>query len=128
MFYLATTDYASAPQKGDDPINKKWTTAPIDPSFKSPFVGQTHKNVARWLQNNPVRVAVDPHFFGLLDKQAEKTGKVALCRIGDPVLKGHEVTCLLWEAETSTLLLSGTEYGDWDDILGGNVGPYTPDI
>ena len=51
-----------------------------------------------------------------------------MCRIGDRFLWGDEVTCMLWRAETSTLTLVGSEYGDWDDMLAGNIGPYVPDI
>ena len=127
-WYLATTSYATAPQKDDEPISKRWTAAPINPSFQSPFVGKTLQDAAHWLRNKPESVALDPHFFGLLDKQAGQSGKVAMCRIGDGHLKGDEVTCILWKAETSTLTLVGQDYGDWDDILAGNVGPYTPDI
>ena len=127
-WYLATSDYDAAPQKDDKPIFKKWTSAPIPPSFQSPFIGKTPQDAAHWLQNKPASVSLDPHFFGLLDKQAGKSGKVALCRVGDRHLKGNELTCILGKAETSTLTLVGQEYGDWDDVLAGNVGPYTPDI
>ena len=48
--------------------------------------------------------------------------------IGVGHFKGVERTGILWKAETSTLTLVGQDYGDWDDILAGNVGPYTPDI
>lgn len=80
------------------------------------------------MKNKPESVALDPHFFALLDKKAESEEKVVLCRRGDKYLKGDEVTCILWDAETSSLMLSGQEFGDWDDVLAGNVGPYTPDI
>ena len=53
---------------------------------------------------------------------------MALCRIGDRYLKGDEVTCVLWAAETSMLTLGGQEFGDWDDVLAGNVGPSAPGI
>lgn len=53
---------------------------------------------------------------------------MVLCRRGDKYLKGGEVTCILSDAETSSLTLSGQEFGDWDDVLAGNVGPYTPGI
>ncbi len=100
---------------------------PIDPSFKSPFVGQNVKDVTQWLKNKPKSVDLDSHFFGLLDKQAEKSGKVVLCRIGDRVLKGDELSCVLYDGETSTLELGGMEYGRWEELLEG-LGEYTPDV
>ena len=83
---------------------------------------------AQWVQSKPENVAPDSHFVGLLDKQAVKSGKMVLCRIGDRHLQGDEVTRVLWKAEMSTSTLAGQKYGGWDDILTGNIGPYTPDI
>ncbi|KAL8639898.1 MAG: hypothetical protein Q9228_003124 [Teloschistes exilis] len=114
-FYLAVSDYARAPKRTDEPSSEAGTNAPIDASFESPFIGQNEFDVARWLNGKPKGVNLDSHFFGLLDKQAEKSGKVVLCRIGDSHLEGNEVTCLLWDADTATLWLGGQHYGDWDD-------------
>ncbi|KAI4254908.1 MAG: hypothetical protein LQ352_002836 [Teloschistes flavicans] len=126
-FYLAVSDYARAPHRNPDVTPEQGTEAPIDASFTSPFIGQNEFAVAQWLEGKPKGVNLDSHFFGLLDKQAEKSGKVVLCRIGDAHLKGHDVTCLLWDAETATLTLGGAEYGDWDDILDAK-GKYTPEL
>ncbi|KAL9601224.1 MAG: hypothetical protein Q9179_002935 [Wetmoreana sp. 5 TL-2023] len=126
-FYLAVYDYALAPQKKYDPLGQEGTIVPVDPYFKSPFIGQNQFRVAQWLENKPKSVDLDSHFFGILDKQAEKSGKVVLCRIGDAHLKGHVVTCLLWDGDTPTLTLGGTEFGDWDEIL-RSQGNYTPEL
>ena len=127
-WYLPTTDYAAAPRYSDDPVDQKWTRRPIDRSYYSPFVGKGMKDVVQWIRNKPKDVKLDSHHFGILDKEAGKSGKVVLCRIGDAHLKGNRVTCMLWNAGTSTLTLGGLEYGDWDDHLSGNIGEYTPDI
>ncbi|KAI4201162.1 MAG: hypothetical protein LQ350_003477 [Teloschistes chrysophthalmus] len=126
-FYLAVSDYAPAPKRIPDKTPEQGTEEPIDASFKSPFIGQNEFDVARWLKGKPNGVNLDSHFFGLLDKQAEKSGKVVLCRIGDSHLKGNEVKCLLWDADTATLWLGGQNYGDWDDQMDGK-GPYIPEF
>ncbi|KAL8689237.1 MAG: hypothetical protein Q9218_005045 [Villophora microphyllina] len=117
-FYLAVSDYTFASQRGYGPTGGRGTRVPIDASFESPFIGQNEFRVAQWLEEKPEEVNLDPHFFGILDKQAERIGKVVLCKRGDAHLKGHEVTCLLWDADTATLTLGGVNYGDLDDWLG----------
>ena len=125
FYYLATTDYASAPQKKPGGGGQEGTKAPIDQSFKSPFVGDSEVDVARWLQQKPEGVDLDGVFFAVLDKKAE-TGSVALCRIGDRDGKGEEVSCVLVKTEESSLTLAGMEYGEFDELLRGRR--YVPDI
>ena len=122
---MATANYASAPQKKPEGGGQEGTEAPIDESFKSPFVGHSVADVARWLQSKPESVDLDSTFFAVLDKKAE-TGSVALCRIGDREGKGDEVSCVLVKTEESSLTLAGMEYGEFDELLRG--GGYEPDI
>lgn len=72
----------------------------------------------------------------MLDKKAaggkdgagnEKGDKVVLCRIGDREGQGDNVHCVLMSAETSTLTLSGIEYGTFDQLIEGK-GEYVPEI
>ncbi len=110
FWYLATSDYSAAPQRKPDGTGQQATRAPIDSSFSSPFVGQRLSDLARWLANKTKSVDLDDRFFGVLDKQAEN-GTIALCRLGN---REHEVegtTCVLVEAEQSSLELSGMDSG-----------------
>jgi len=127
-YYLATDDYASAPHKKPDGPSEDGTEAPIDKSFKSPFVGKSVADVAEWLKKKPKDVALDPNFFAVLDKKAkEGEGSIVLCRLGNDVLKGDELSCVLKTAEDSSLELGGMEYGRWEELL-EDGGEYTPDI
>ncbi|KAI4260215.1 MAG: hypothetical protein L6R42_004160 [Xanthoria sp. 1 TBL-2021] len=85
-WYLpATLSYRAAPQRmKPDGTHELGTPMPIDPSFSSPFTGKSLEDVARWLRGKPQPVNVDDRFFGVLDKQAEKSGKIAVCRLNDP--------------------------------------------
>lgn len=128
FYYLAVKDYAAAPRKKPDGGNQDATRVPIDRSFKSPFVGQSVDSVAEWLKEAPKDVNLERKFFAVLDKKAEASDpSVALCRIGDKDGKGDEVKCILWNARESSLILSGFEYGDFDEILKGQ-GEYKPEI
>ena len=125
-YYLATENYASAPQKKSRGGGQEGTEAPIDKSFRSPFIGHKVADVAEWLTKKPNSVDLEDKFFAVLDKKAEK-GMVALCRIGNREGEGDEVSCVLMKAEESSLTLAGMEYGTWEELLHGR-GEYTPEI
>ncbi len=55
-------------------------------------------------------VDLDDRFFGVLDKQAEN-GTIALCRLGNREREVEGTTCVLVEAEQSSLELSGMDSG-----------------
>ncbi|KAL8709483.1 MAG: hypothetical protein Q9225_007446 [Loekoesia sp. 1 TL-2023] len=115
LWYLATLDYDAAPQRKPDGTGQDATRAPIDPSFSSPFIGQSLVGVTQWLRNKPKSVDLDGRYFGILDKQAEKSAKIALCRVEDQERKGGVATCVLVKAEQSTLFLAGLDSDlDWD--------------
>lgn len=121
-------DYARAPQYKPEGGNQDATRVPIDRSFASPFVGQSVGRVADWLKGAPESVYLERKFFAVLDKKAEASEpSVVLCRIGDKDGKGEEVKCVLWDAKESSLILSGLEYGDFDEILSGQ-GEYKPGV
>lgn len=44
---------------------------------------------------------------------------VVLCRIGLSGVKGHELTCVLYDAKTSTLELRAMEYDRWENLVEG---------
>lgn len=93
-------------------------------------------DAAEWLKNKPDDLQLDSYHFAVLDKMAEETGHVAVCRIGkgppqiDPVpmvpdVGDDEVTCLLKEASDAGLFLAGLEGYDWENLLDAGLG-YTP--
>lgn len=117
-WYLATLDYNEAPQRKPDGTGQEGTEAPIDPSFSSPWVGKDLEDVARWLKGKPQSVDVDPRYFGVLDKQAEKSGKIAICRLNDPKVEEKVASCILNDASYSTLFLGGLDSDlDWDELV-----------
>jgi hypothetical protein len=64
-------------------------TAPPVSSYKSPFIGKTGRELAKWLQNKPKEADVDIHHFAILDKTAER-GKMVVARQGGPRLEDLE--------------------------------------
>ena len=78
-WYLAEVpDYRAAPQERPDYSHDLGTEAPINPSFSSRFVGKRLEDLTQWLINKPPNVFLDGGFFGVLDKQTERTGKVSI--------------------------------------------------
>ncbi|KAL8979894.1 MAG: hypothetical protein Q9205_004883 [Flavoplaca limonia] len=78
-WYLAEVpDYCAAPQERPDYSHDLGTEAPINPSFSSRFVGKRLEDLTQWLINMPPNVFLDGGFFGVLDKQTERTGKVSI--------------------------------------------------
>jgi len=126
FYYLATDDYASAPHKKPEGGGQDGTAAPVDKSFKSPFVGRSVTDVAAWLKRKPEGIDLESRFFAVLDKKA-RDGSVVLCKIGDSDDKGDKVTCVLRDADESSLTLAGIEWGDWEDLL-SDGGEYTPEV
>ncbi|KAL8639554.1 MAG: hypothetical protein Q9226_008859, partial [Calogaya cf. arnoldii] len=69
-----TLSYRAAPwRKPDGTQHTMGTPTPIDPSFSSPFSGKSLDDIARWLRGKPQTVNLDDTFFGVLDKQVEKS-------------------------------------------------------
>ncbi|KAL9591494.1 MAG: hypothetical protein Q9179_007666, partial [Wetmoreana sp. 5 TL-2023] len=126
-YLLATLDYRAAPQL--DPYGPKQTgtPTPIDPSFSSPVAGKSLEDVAQWLRAKPQSVDVDGRYFGVLDKQVEKSGKVAVCRLNDPKVEKEVAWCILKKAEESTLYLCGLD-SDLDWVEDVQHGKYTPEL
>lgn len=126
-WYLATLDYSAAPQRNPDGTGQVGTPTPIDPSFSSPFAGKSLEDVAQWLRGKPQSVDVDDTFFGALDKQAEKSGKIAVCRLNDPKVEREVAWCIMKKAEESTLYLGGLDSNlDWNEDI--RNGQYTLDL
>lgn len=123
---VATLDYRAAPQRNSE-HKATGTQAPINPSSSSPFIGKSLEDVAQWLRGKPQSVDVDARFFGVLDKQTAKSGKVAVCRLNDPNVEKEVAWCILKSAEESTLYLGGLDSNlDWnEDVL---YGKYTLDL
>lgn len=118
-WYLATLNYATAPRRRPDGTGESGTKTPIDPSFSSPWVGKGLEDIAQWLNGKPETVVVDDRYFGVLDKEAEKSGKIAICRLNDDAEKAEEVaSCILRKADVSTLFLAGLDSGlDWEELV-----------
>ncbi|KAL8670950.1 MAG: hypothetical protein Q9168_004533 [Polycauliona sp. 1 TL-2023] len=108
-WYLpATLDYGAAPQY-DPKRASSGTQTPISPSFLSLFVGKNLKDVAAWLRGKPKSVDVEDTYFGVLDKEVDISGRIAICRLNDPKIEKEEVWCLLKTAEESSLYLDGLD-------------------
>ena len=74
--------------------------------------------MARWLREKPRSVDFDPRYFGVLDKQAEKSGKIAICRLKDTKFEEEVALCILREADYSTLFLAGLDSDlDWNELV-----------
>ncbi|KAL8991388.1 MAG: hypothetical protein Q9169_007880 [Polycauliona sp. 2 TL-2023] len=118
-WYLpATLDYNAAPQYDPASAGQIGTPTPIDPSFSSPFVGKGLDDVAAWLRGKPESVDVESRYFGVLDKQAAISGKVAICRLNDPKVTKEVAWCILRKAEESSLFLGGLDSDlDWDELV-----------
>ncbi|KAL8862176.1 MAG: hypothetical protein Q9178_001632 [Gyalolechia marmorata] len=101
-YLVATLDYRAAPQR-DPEYKTLGTQAPIDPSSPSPFVGKSLEDVAQWLRGKPQSVYLDARFFGVLDKQTAKSGKVAVCRLNDPKVEEEAAWCISKTAEEKLL-------------------------
>ncbi|KAL8834669.1 MAG: hypothetical protein Q9176_007354 [Flavoplaca citrina] len=116
-WYLATLDYVTAPRRRPDGTGESGTKTPIDPSFSSPWVGKGLEDIAQWLKGKPESVVVDDRYFGVLDKEAGKSGKIAICRLNDA--KEEEVaSCILRKADVSTLFLAGLDSDlDWEELV-----------
>ncbi|KAL8948884.1 MAG: hypothetical protein Q9222_004972, partial [Ikaeria aurantiellina] len=126
-WYLATTDYSAAPRKRPDGRGQQGTVDPVNPSFSSPFAGKSLDDAARWLRSKPQQVDLDPRFFGVLDKQARISGRIAICRLEDPQSKWAPASCLLYKAEESSLHLAGLDSElDWNELV--NLKRYIPEV
>ncbi|KAL8646608.1 MAG: hypothetical protein Q9226_006783 [Calogaya cf. arnoldii] len=114
-WYLAEVpDYRAAPQERPDYSHDLGTEAPIKPSFSSHFVGKRLEDLTQWLINKPPNVFLDAGFFGVLDKQTERTGKIAICRVNDPK-EPERAWCIQKTAAESTLYMAGLDsIADWN--------------
>ena len=124
-YLVGDVDYAAIPRRDRSGPAPTGTEAPISKSFKSPFIGNTVRDVATWLSKMPDDVYVDRNLFAVLDKKA-KQGSVVLCRIGDSRGRGDELSCTLEDTEDSSLTLSGLMFGSWVELLENN-GEYEPE-
>lgn len=126
-YLVASADYAAAPHPEPDGTRGQGTPTPIDPSFQSPFLGKGLKEIAQWLRNKPANVDLDYQFFGILDQQVYKTGKVAVCRLNDPKVEKEIAWCILKQPSQSTLYLGGLDSGlDWQEDV--SYAKYIPEI
>lgn len=114
------TDYASIPKRdpyhpvtgGSPPATK----TPIDPNFRSPFIGYDRDDLGRWLRMKPKNAALDSSHFAVLDKQVA-SHKIVNCRIGDYNKHGRKTSSILFDASYAGLFLDGLDAYDWDNIL-----------
>lgn len=78
--YVATDDYEDAPKKRSDNELSEGTHAPISTGFRSPFVGKTLEECARWLQRGPDEVELNRQYFTALEEHSKEDDTVLLCR------------------------------------------------
>lgn len=124
--YLAVSDYEFAPRSKPDGTRDQATQVPIPDTFKSSFIGQSLESLAEWLRNKPEDVNLETKFFAVLDKKA-KDGKVVLVRIAGNQGQKTKPSCILVNADESSLRLTGMESGTWDELAHAK-GEYAPDF
>ncbi|KAL8784397.1 MAG: hypothetical protein Q9213_003997 [Squamulea squamosa] len=118
-WYLpATLDYGAAPQRDPKSAGQIGTPTPIDPSLSSPFVGKGLEDVAAWLRGKPESVDLEDRYFGILDKQAGISGKIAICRLNDLRIEKEVAWCILRKAGESASFLAGLDSDlDWNELV-----------
>lgn len=80
-----------------------------------------------WMKNKPQSVDVDDRFFGVLDKEAQASGNIAIRRLNDPRFEEEIASCLLKPAREGTLFLGGLDSSlDWNELI--NHMKYTLNI
>ncbi|KAL8685721.1 MAG: hypothetical protein Q9224_005701, partial [Gallowayella concinna] len=136
-WYLVTPDYRAAPQSDPEGPKQGGTKVPIDPAFKSQYVGKGLEEVAQWLIEKPPSVDVDNRFFGVVDRQTGRSGKVNAIpdfsfsvpcqRLNDPKKEKEVAWCILKRAAESTLYLGGLDSSlDWNEDV--QYGKYKIDV
>ncbi|KAK4495098.1 hypothetical protein PRZ48_013425 [Zasmidium cellare] len=83
---------------------------PIDPSWRSPFVGKTLKQAARFVRNAPKPLCRT--FFAVLVKERyEKDGCVRICKI----VIGEEVQSFFYDGEDVVTYFIGHDRDTWEE-------------
>lgn len=113
-YTLAPEKYEDAPQRKDQHFEGQKPPVPSD--YKSPFLGKTVEDVAKWMRKKPESVNFDDHHFVLLDKRAEKDGTVIVCRIGGMLLdEPEDLDYMRKSAFEASAMLQGMNYAHWEE-------------
>jgi len=93
------------------------TQPPVAKDWKSPFLGKTAEEMAKFLQSAPEEEnsLLDMHYFAVLDEDFKKSGLVTIYRIGDEELKGQKLESRRCSVERSTLFLVPMERDAWEE-------------
>ncbi|KAL8798470.1 MAG: hypothetical protein Q9200_007768, partial [Gallowayella weberi] len=126
-WYLVTPDYHAAPQHNAEGPKQVGTKVPIDPAFRTQYLGKGLEKLTQWLIQKPSSVDVDDRFFGVVDRQTGRSGKIAVCRLNDPKKEKEAAWCILKRAAESTLYLGGLDSSlDWNEDV--EHGKYEIDV
>jgi hypothetical protein len=80
--WVATDSYEDLPKApGERQPPPEATKPPIESWFKSPWIGKTVEDCARWLQNMPKDSAVQREYFTAMDQFSKEDDTVLTCRI-----------------------------------------------
>ncbi|KAJ9641051.1 hypothetical protein H2201_007986 [Coniosporium apollinis] len=87
------------------------------PTEKSPSIGKTLQECADFLRNAPPNAYLDRNFFAVIDKDTLDKNLITLCRIGNRVGEGDELTSLPVSFSDSSVALGGMDPDNWDEWL-----------
>ncbi|EON67541.1 hypothetical protein W97_06909 [Coniosporium apollinis CBS 100218] len=114
--YWLADQYETAPPDTDEG-GIDGTKAPIDKDWKSPFIGRTLRECADFLRKAPSSAWLDRNFFAVVEEHTLDKGVITLCRIGNWVGEGDEITSLPARLRESGDLLGGMDPDSWDEWL-----------
>jgi hypothetical protein len=77
--WLATDNYDDAPKIEENNTGPQGSIAPIAESFKSPWIGSTIEDCAKWLREAPPGIAVDRNYFTAIDIHSKEEDTVLVC-------------------------------------------------
>ncbi|KAF2128259.1 hypothetical protein P153DRAFT_431952 [Dothidotthia symphoricarpi CBS 119687] len=80
--WVATDSYEDMPKvPGERGPLPEATKPPLEDSFKSPWIGKTVEDCAKWLQNAPNNSAVLRDYFTAMDRYSKQDDTVLTCRV-----------------------------------------------
>lgn len=92
--------------------------APISKEWKSPFIGKTLKDCVNFLREAPPNPWLEPNFFAVINEDTPlDKNLITLCRIGNRVGEGDELTSMPVSFSESSVALGGMDSDNWDEWL-----------
>ncbi|KAH8690414.1 hypothetical protein GQ44DRAFT_780427 [Phaeosphaeriaceae sp. PMI808] len=79
QLWVATGSYADMPKDH----NSGCTEPRIPSSFRSPWIGKTVEDCAKWLQGAPEDTPVNKEYFTVMNEYSKEDNTVLVCRISE---------------------------------------------